>query len=842
MADPKIRIRRSATPNKVPTITQLELGELAINTYDGKLYLEQDQGESGVGNTVVRVNPWNVGVGSTAYDLSFDAGKVGIGVSLAQYTLDVGGNINFSGNLTQAGNAFTSGVTIKDEGSALSTNATSLNFVGTGVAATGNGADKTITITAGSGPTGPTGAQGDDGATGAQGATGSGAQGAAGPTGAQGATGSTGAQGATGPTGAQGATGSTGSQGATGSTGAQGSGGSTGPTGAQGAAGAGSNVSISSSPPTSPSPSDGDLWWDDDTGKLYIYYEDGSSNQWVETTGGATGSQGATGSTGAQGATGGAQGATGSTGAQGATGSGGSTGAQGAAGAAGAQGDDGAAGSTGAQGAAGSTGAQGASGSTGAQGATGSGGSTGPTGAQGATGSGSTGAQGAAGPTGAQGAAGSGGGAVTLDSYDNLFGGTDAGASLDSSSYDNVLFGQDAGDSITSGYENVCIGLRAGQAITDVRRNTFVGPDAGRNFTAGDSTFIGWYAGAGASSNGNICVGHNAGTEANGGDTAVGYSCGPTASYSGQHNVCYGRTAGNGLRQSATGNTIIGPGAGRNASSGQVNIEGNHNIIIGDEASLSSTTVSNECVIGAVDGESKAITKFRIPGINFVLKDNGGTPTEGHVLTVDSNGEASFAAASGGGVSSDGSQNTVGGSNAGDAIASGGTENTVFGYNSGTDISTGDNNTFFGSRSGRTVSTTVNNTGVGYNVMGNASGSGNAAVGRDAGNGMGDGINHVAIGYAAFSNTNQIGTQQNNIVIGYNADVSSSTVSNEVTIGDTNITKFRVPGINVVLKDNGGTPTEGHVLTVDSNGEASFAAASGGGSSGPDSVIMGMIF
>ena len=51
MSDPKIRIRRSSTPNKVPTTTQLELGELAINTYDGKLYLEQDQGAAGVGNT-----------------------------------------------------------------------------------------------------------------------------------------------------------------------------------------------------------------------------------------------------------------------------------------------------------------------------------------------------------------------------------------------------------------------------------------------------------------------------------------------------------------------------------------------------------------------------------------------------------------------------------------------------------------------------------------------------------------------------------------------------------------------------------------------------------------------
>ena len=94
MADPKIRIRRSATPNKVPTITQLELGELAINTYDGKLYLEQDQGAAGVGNTVVRVNPWNVGVGTTAYNISFTSGKVGIGIDPSMTLHIKGGDEN----------------------------------------------------------------------------------------------------------------------------------------------------------------------------------------------------------------------------------------------------------------------------------------------------------------------------------------------------------------------------------------------------------------------------------------------------------------------------------------------------------------------------------------------------------------------------------------------------------------------------------------------------------------------------------------------------------------------------------------------------------------------------
>jgi hypothetical protein len=37
-----IQLRRSATASAVPTTTQLALGELAINTYDGKLYLKKN--------------------------------------------------------------------------------------------------------------------------------------------------------------------------------------------------------------------------------------------------------------------------------------------------------------------------------------------------------------------------------------------------------------------------------------------------------------------------------------------------------------------------------------------------------------------------------------------------------------------------------------------------------------------------------------------------------------------------------------------------------------------------------------------------------------------------------
>ena len=61
MATP-IRIKRSAVAGKRPTKEQLQLGELAVNFYDGKVFFKQDTNGVGIGTRIVEV-----GAGSTSF-------------------------------------------------------------------------------------------------------------------------------------------------------------------------------------------------------------------------------------------------------------------------------------------------------------------------------------------------------------------------------------------------------------------------------------------------------------------------------------------------------------------------------------------------------------------------------------------------------------------------------------------------------------------------------------------------------------------------------------------------------------------------------------------------------
>lgn len=152
-----------------------------------------------------------------------------------------------------------------------------------------------VGVTGSGGATGAKGAPGSNGAKGQKGEVGvtgdtgsagaKGQKGEVGQTGAAGGTGSAGAKGAKGQKGEVGNTGSAGAKGqkgepAAGADGVKGQKGQKGDTGGQGQKGEGNEAITSVTAPSGAV--DGDLWWDEETGSLYIYYNDGTSSQWVQ--------------------------------------------------------------------------------------------------------------------------------------------------------------------------------------------------------------------------------------------------------------------------------------------------------------------------------------------------------------------------------------------------------------------------------------------------------------------------------------------------------------------------------------------------------------------------------
>ena len=194
------------------------------------------------------------------------------------------------------------------------------------------------------GEIGSTGSQGDKGEKGAP-STVAGPQGQKGEAGDKGANGTTGTDGDKGQKGEPSTVaGDKGDKGDKGGTGA----------GTKGEKGAGSSVTIGVSPPTSPTPVAGDMWWDSDDADLHVYYNDGNTSQWVSVTSSAA-LKGQTGDKGDKGQKGelndkGQKGDTGAVAAKGQKGEIGATGGSGGTGATGDKGQKGEVGSAGSTG------------------------------------------------------------------------------------------------------------------------------------------------------------------------------------------------------------------------------------------------------------------------------------------------------------------------------------------------------------------------------------------------------------------------------------------------------------------------------------------------------------
>jgi hypothetical protein len=315
----------------------------------------------------------------------------------------------------------------------------------------------------------------------------------------------------------------------------------------------------------------------------------------------------------------------------------------------------------------------------------------------------------------------------------------------------NIVLGKETAVNLTTGSNNIILAKDAGYALTTGSNNVYSGELAGRNNTTGS---------------GNIALGENALYGASGSTPANTIAIGKESFYavtSGTDNVGVGYKAGYALT-TGSDNLFLGYSAGDNVTTG------GKNIVIGRYADASSATVNYEATIG-----STSITKFRVPGVDFVLKDNGGTPSVGQVLTADSNGEGYWAAAggtstgesyvkiySGGSLSNSGSA-TVAGYNAGGNLASGSDYNTLFGSNAGRDITSGNRNECFGYGAGLTITT----------------GQYNSCIGMNAGETITTGSNNIAIGLAPMGGGSPV-TGQYNIGMSHNA-------LNQLTSGQYNI-------------------------------------------------------
>lgn len=92
MAAPIIRIKRSAVPGKKPTVNDLPLGELGLNTYDAELYTRRER--TGIGTDIVRL-----GAGTTVTNILYvtkDGSDTNTGKKLGDAKATISGAVAIS--------------------------------------------------------------------------------------------------------------------------------------------------------------------------------------------------------------------------------------------------------------------------------------------------------------------------------------------------------------------------------------------------------------------------------------------------------------------------------------------------------------------------------------------------------------------------------------------------------------------------------------------------------------------------------------------------------------------------------------------------------------------------
>ena len=173
------------------------------------------------------------------------------------------------------------------------------------------------------------------------------------------------------------------------------------------------------------------------------------------------------------------------------------------------------------------------------------------------------------------------------DDDKNVFIGEDTGSNYDASTESacyNVAIGYNAAECLTTGDNNVFLGRYAGHDNCSGANNIFMGCGSGFSNTCGNHNFFGGYQ-SGRNATRALCsihIGYHAGYN----------SCGDGNIFLG---TCSGyNTRGNGS-SCGTGNVFLG------LETGQANLNGSYNILVGEEAGRCNTGCNNT-VMGFLAG------------------------------------------------------------------------------------------------------------------------------------------------------------------------------------------------------------------------------------------------
>ena len=346
------------------------------------------------------------------------------------------------------------------------------------------------------------------------------------------------------------------------------------------------------------------------------------------------------------------------------------------------------------------------------------------------------------------------------------------------------------------GTDNIAIGNSALSAATsDAQYNTAIGDNAGAALTTGDfctaigynamkdnttdfyTTSVGAYSGGGDTLTGGTYLGHYAGeliSSSKDYQVAVGYLA--MNDCSGDNSVAVGASSmsdGNHYNSVAIGydalgrystsdpqyNTAVGYNAGNGIQSGD------YNTLVGYDTEVYYTNTSYATVIGAlarVGFHHGTSVGFRAGNSMFGQSDYCTLIGNYAGYDLDGGDGATYVGYRAGYGGGSGTYNVGTGYDSLYTMGSG-SYNTGVGYSSGYSLSDGDNNTCVGTSSGYYIS----------------SGDKNTCVGLAAGN------------YNGTTNNYATTTGDNNTCIGAQAVASSSTVSNEVVLGNSSVATLR---------------------------------------------------